>query len=141
VLFGPAQPGEGYLEANHYCIRRSLPAGTWSEQSVDLAQVYARLDWPLPPLKRTIRGNVELLTRGTSLTLFVAARNRSSAEALRGEFGPARFEASADASRRRIRERIAKPREYAVALSQIEAERRNLERARSLLERAQSPPD
>jgi hypothetical protein len=141
VLFGPETAGEGYLEANHYYLRRSLPAGTWSEQSVDLAAIYARLDWPLPPLKRTIRGNVELLTRGTSLTLFVAARNRPEAETLRGEFGPARFEVSPDASRQRIRERIARPREYALALSQIEADRRNLERARALLGAAQSPPD
>jgi hypothetical protein len=122
-------------------VRRSLPAGTWSEQSVDLAALYARLGWPLPPLKRTTRGNVELLTRGTSLTLFVAVRNRPGGETPHAEFGRARFEESAEAPGNRIRERIAKQREYALALAQIEAERRNHERARALLGKAQPPSD
>ena len=141
VLFGPAPPGEGYLEPNHYYIRRPLPPGTWSEQSVDLGSIYARLGWPLPPIKRTIRGNVELLTRGTSVTLFVAARNRPRAQRLSGEFGPVHIEPGPHAPWDRIRHRVERPREYELALSRLEADRRNFDRARALLEKAQLPPD
>jgi hypothetical protein len=110
VLFGPGSPSEGYLAPNHYYIHRSLPAGTWSEQRVDAASIYARLDWPLPPPKRTVRGNVELVTRGTSLTLFVAARNLEHAQRRSAQFGPVRIEPSPDAVRRRIAERVERGR-------------------------------
>ncbi len=140
VLFGPGPPGEGYLEPKHYSIQRSLPAGTWSEQAVDLASIYSRLGWPLPPLKRTTRGNVELLTRGTSVTLFVAARNLARDAAVLGEFGPARIEPGPHAPWSRIRDRVERSGEYASALARLETERRNFDRARAL-EKAQSPPD
>jgi hypothetical protein len=142
VLFGPSGPSEGYLGPNHYYIHRSLPAGTWSEQTVDLGSIYARLGWPLPPLRRTVRGNVELVTRGTSLTLFVAARNRLRLELLTGQFGPARIDPGVDPVRQRIRRRVERRGEYYLALSDLEKARRNFDRARELHEKnAQSPPD
>jgi hypothetical protein len=142
VLFSPSKPSEGYLAPDHYYIRRWLPAGAWSEQEVDLRAIYARLGWPLPPLKRTVRGNVELVTRGTSLTLFVAARNRLHAERFTAQFGPARIEPGTDAIRRRIRERVERRAEYDQALSDLEEGRRNVDRARELREKAaQSRPD
>jgi len=142
VLFGPSGPSEGYLGPNHYFIHRSLPAGTWTEQTVDLGSTYARLGWPLPPLKRTVRGNVELVTRGTSLTLFLAARNRLRSEPLTAQFGPARIEPGVDPVPTRIRHRVERRGEYYLAWSDLERGRRNFDRARELHEKAvQSPPD
>jgi hypothetical protein len=136
VLFGPSDPGEGLLGRDHHYVRRRVPAGSWSEQVVNLRSIYAGLGWPLPPLKRTVRGNVELLTRGTSLTLFVAARDRPRSAVLTARFGPATIERSGEAVLRRIRQRVERRDEYYQALSKIERVRGNADRARELSEKA-----
>jgi hypothetical protein len=140
VLFGPSGPREGYLSPSHYFVERQLAAGVWSEQTIDLGAIYDRLGWPLPPLTRTVRANVELLTRGVSLTLFVAARNRPRPQLLTAEFGPARISSGADAVRQRIQQRVERQEEYSQALQDLEKKRRNFERARELRERTAPPP-
>jgi hypothetical protein len=136
VLFGPSGPREGYLGRDHYFIERRLAAGAWSEQRIDLSAIYARLSWPLPPLTQTVRANVELLTRGTSLTLFVAARNRPRPELLTAEFGPVVIAPGVEAVRQRIRQRVERREEYSLALQDLERRRRNFDRARELQEKA-----
>jgi len=136
VLFAPSDPREGSLGETHYYIQRRVPAGAWSEQLVNLSSIYAGLGWPLPPLRRTVRGNVELLTRGTSFTLFVAARKRLRSEVLTAQFGPARIDRGVEAVRQQIRERVERRQEYYLALSQLESARRNSDRARELYEKA-----
>jgi tetratricopeptide (TPR) repeat protein len=140
LIFGP-QELRGYLTPNHYVIQTPAPRRQWSEQRVNLAQIYAELNWPLPAPQRSVRGmDLELDERMITLRWLIAVRRQPQAFPLAARFGPLRSLGVDDPAAQRVRAMIASPGQYWMSIADHELRYRNYEKALTLYETALSDP-
>jgi hypothetical protein len=123
VLFGPGPERSGSLGPGHAYETRFAAGGRWTEERVDLHRLYARLGWPVPPPRRLVRGDLELLTPLVTVSLIVGGRDRTEAEPIQGRLGPLTHVPGPGAVARRVRERVERRQEYAEARARVDRSR------------------
>lgn len=124
VLFG-AEFEAPYLAENHYVLSQPAPLERWSQQPINLLELYTELDWPLPPLERMVRGDLELLTRRVTVRLLLSSRNQAEAAPISAQFGPLIAQSHPDTIPQRVAETVAHQAEYYLALGDLARSERN----------------
>lgn len=128
LLFG-AQSSRGYLSENHYYLSQPAPPQVWSQQRVNLRNLYDELEWPLPPLQRVVQGDKELLIRMVTVRLLLGTHDQDQPTAISAKFGPLTVDFAPDTIEQRIKQRVAHQPEYYLALGDLAQRQRNYEKA------------
>jgi Tfp pilus assembly protein PilF len=84
VLFGDSN-GQGFLAPNHAYIYLPTPLDQWSEQVIDVRELYRSLDWALPDLSLRSANGLEYAAHQLDLSLIVGARTGTVTRAIFGE--------------------------------------------------------
>ncbi len=75
MVFDPNNPDSTQLTASGYILTRHVPANAWTYVEINLPQIYADLDLPLPELRRTVFFNqVDTNLRVLNLRLFAVTQ-------------------------------------------------------------------
>lgn len=128
VLFGSGT-GERYLDDDHYVIYRDAPLETWSEQRINLHEIYTRLGWFPPPYERVVDNNLELVTQPVTVRWILATREQEEPEAVRARFGPLTVDMDPDAIVSRTALQVENQWNHLMALADVAVEQRNFDRA------------
>ncbi len=115
------------------CVILPAPLGRWSRQTIDLPALYARFDWPLPPVTPRYCNGLDYAAVQTRMSLLVALYSRTLAL---GTFGPLEQDEGAVSTAAEVERTFARPDVYYVALGDAYRQQRNHDLARSAYERA-----
>lgn len=124
VLFGPSTDA-GFLDSHHYYYFVPAEPLMWSQQRIDLRNIYERLGWPLPPLQQVTRNDLQLLARPITVRLLLAGHAQHQPEAMSAQYGPISVDVAERAVQDRVADTIARRWEYDFVLSDLSAQNRN----------------
>ena len=131
VLFGTGS-GEGWLGDNHFFTHRPAPDEVWSQQRINLKEIYDQIGWNLPQRQRVVRGDLELMTGMVTVRLLLAARDQDLPEGFSAQFGPLSIVQGPRPSSDRITDTVENPSGYYNALGDVVGQRRNFDQANML---------
>jgi uncharacterized membrane protein len=132
LRFG-ARNGVEQVSGQVAIVERSVPAGRWTYQEIDILGLYRQVGWELPPLRPAVYRNVDADFRTVDMSLFLSSAGTEEARAYFGPIEQDDFEVEPEAL---MAETLDDPAGYYVRLSERYVSERNYLRAVTALERA-----
>jgi len=132
ILFGP-QAYNGTVSDGVQVIHRTVPAGVWIFQVVDLPEVYRQLGWAMPDLRRTLYRGLDIDAQVIQLRLLVAS---DRAPEIVGFFGPIIQSDDHPAPQTLMADTLNDPAGYYQRLGEAYERDRNIARALEAYQRA-----
>lgn len=135
VVFNPPSTIRDIMPADVYLVQRYVPLDMWSQQQIDLVQVYADFDLPLPPVMPMTRVGLQFNDRSIELSLLLASADD---QATTGVFGVIGTNNKIFDIGQRFDFAIENPDQYYLMIGNEQHRLRNYERAIQAYETARS---